>query len=266
MKIKIILLLILFCVTVNAQDKIVPYYMGEAAWPLHIPLLDTIKHIETSLYKKLRVKEVIQVNPEDSSRIVESINKNGYTVFRSRYWGEKLENQEWTGYNEQNLITAYTERSHFKNDVLQNSDTIYYYYENDLPVKYILAGKNDTILAEAIYEKNIITQIKMKLVSDRYKMSSIDEVVFSGDSIIKRNTVSKIPNLIIVTNGNIVITSNGHDFKKTLYTENYKVVKLEGKDYVTKYFYNENGLTDYSLQIFNGKEKKLIYKYTYYED
>ncbi len=265
MKIKILFLFFLFSTLVNAQEDILPYYIGYDLWPIHIPFLDTVKHKEFSLYKSLKVKEVIKVNENDISRQVETINENGYPYLSSRYWGDKLENQKWTAYNEQNIVTAFTERSRFTDGVLESGDTMKFIYENTKPIKSIIKSEGNSITIEVLYDKEIPIGTKTIIEAGAFKIPKVDELVYSGDTIIKRNKVNHEPSFELIKNGDKIIMTNGHTIKGTMYVENYRIIKEETKNWTTRYFYKENGLMDYSLQTVQGKETKFTYKYNYYE-
>lgn len=265
MKIKIIFLFFLFSTMVNAQEDISPYYIGYELWPIHIPFLDTVKHKEFALYKSLKVKEIIKVNEKDISRQVETINENGYPYLSSRYWGDKLENQKWTGYNEQNIVTAFTERSRFINEVLQDSDTLKFIYENNKPSKSFVRSEGNTITVEVIYDNEITVGTKTIIEMGGFKIPKVQELVYSGDSIIMRNKVNHEPSFVLIKDGDKIIMTNGHTIKGTMYIENYRIIKEETKNWSTKYFYKENGLKDYSIETIQGKETKFSYKYNYYE-
>ncbi len=265
MKIKVILLFFLFCTLVNAQEDILPYYIGFELWPIHIPFLDTVKHKEFSLYKGLKIKEIIKINDNNISRQVETINENGYPYLSSRYWGDKLENQKWTGYNEQNIVTAFTERSRFTDGVLESGDTMKFIYEKNKPIKSFMGSQGNTITVEVIYDKEIPIGTKTIIETGAFKKNKVDELVYTGDTIIIRNKVNHEPSFELIKNGDKIIMTNGHTIKGTMYIENYKIIEEETKNWSTKYFYKENGLLDYSMQTVQGKETKFTYIYNYYD-
>lgn len=265
MKIKVILLFFLFCSLVNAQEDILPYYFVNELWPIHSPVLDTIKHKEFALNKNLKVKEIIKVNENDISRQVELINENGYPYLSSRYWGDKLENQEWTGYNEQNIVVAFTKRSRFTDGVLESGDTMKFIYENNKPVRSVIGSSGNTITVDVTYDKEIPIGTKTIIEAGAFKIPKVDELVYSGDTIIKRSKVNNEPSFELINKEDKIIITDGHTIKRTIYIENYRITKEEGKEWSTKYFYKENGLIDYSIQTSQGKETKYTYKYNYYD-
>lgn len=266
MKIKLLLLLFILSGLAAAQEKIVPQYIIPMGWPLSSSFYDRVKSNEYTALKNNRVKEIVIEDEADKSRETISISKRGYPLVISRTENGVLRKETVYEYNDDNFITLYAEIRYTANADLKSKDVFKFTYENDRPVKCLLEDANAPVTFEASYTNDILSSVKTTVEKGGFKFPVTEEVVYAGDSIIKRNKISKSPTFIIIKQDNNIIITDNDMFVRTIYTDNFRVEKEVINNKSVKYFYKENGLTDYAMKDTGGKESKVIFKYTYYED
>jgi hypothetical protein len=266
MKIKILLLLFFISGLAGAQEKIVPQYIIPIGWPISSPLYDIVKHNEYSALKNNKVKEIVIENEANKTREIRTFNKQGYPLVISNAEDGVLLKETVYEYNDDNFITLYAEMRYTGTGDLKSKDVFKFTYENDKPVKCALGDTSTQITFEASYNGDILSSVKTIIEKGGFKLPITEEVVYAGDSVVKRNKISKSPTFIIRKKDNDIFISDNDMYKRTIYTDGTKVEKDVINNNSIKYFYKENGLIDYVIKDTGSKESKVIYKYTYYED
>jgi len=266
MKIKILLLLFFISGLAGAQEIIVPQYIIPIGWPISSPLYDIVKHNEFTALKNNKVKEIVIEDAAEKSRETITINKQGYPLVISRAENGVLRKETVYEYNDNNFITLYAEIRYTGAGDLKSKDVFKFTYENDKPVKCVLGDTSTQITFEASYNGDILNSVKTIIEKGGFKIPLTEEVVYSGDSVFKREKITKSPTFTIVTQGRNIIISDNYMLNRTIYTDGNRVEKdvINGKS--VRFFYKENGLTDYAMKGPVADETKITYKYTYYED
>lgn len=269
------------CIMVSScakKETPLPYmYLTDLRWPVTNSLSDNSRRLEFANYKKNKVKEITAEDTVKHMKIVTSINKEGFPDSSSTYTAGVLREQSKYEYDVKGIITTVTvkEIPPEKPDSLNNSNNRYfpivYTYKDGIPYRITINDSNTSFISEAVYEDGRLKKIKTESVNFRSKYSDSRSVSYSGDTVkITEENSPAVYYMRIITRKDTIYTYGEDEDKKRIYNEG-RIIFQGNETMFIKYFYKENGLTDYTIERWSVNPEhvldlNMIYKYSFYEN
>lgn len=270
-----IVLITVLCVNVKAQYLGV-YMNGITVPGLRLKQVDEMIKSDVENLKKHKIKSVKLYDEKNKLTQEAFYDKQGriFEINDYDFTYDSISKKTTYEYNADGFLSAWKfmifdgEKKYTA--PLPHNNAVFYEYKDGREFRI----KEDTLkknygLYEAMYTDNILTGIKAYDI-DRpekfilYKMvhapntTTFMDTTGGGEFIIFR--LSEVKDTIRISSGML----NNEEF---IYFSNGKIISEGTLDnYYTNYFYKENGLIDYTIGKETDFEKKLYYRYEYYEE
>jgi hypothetical protein len=271
----------IICIIISGctkKETPVPYmYLTDLRWPVTNSLSDNSRRLEFRNYKKNKVKEVTAEDTAKNVKIVTAINKEGFPVSSSTYFGGVLREQSIYEYDSKGIVTKVTVKGipPENPDSAKNSPKKYYNivysYKDGVPYTINIKDSNTNYNSEAIYEGGKLRKIKNETEGFGSKLSTSREVSYSGDTVkITEDGSPAVYYTKIITGKDTVYTYGEDGDKKRIYKDG-RIIFQGNETMFIKYFYKENGLTDYTIERWSTDPKyvfelTMVNKYSFYEN
>jgi hypothetical protein len=270
--VKGILVLIVFWGGIAKGQVIVLPQPLSYCWPVSNPVLDTAYYLQNLAYKKNKIKVVSIYDESNILKAQNFLNKDYvvYSTLKNNYDDGSLSNEEYYEYDKYGMVSSIKFTSYYleKNMPLNgfNTKQSFEYFENkDSKPFRRLKRQNDSLVVseEAIYENNKLSVIKIYNTEKPADFWSC-EVAYSGDTVnlCGMDWEHRIF-MMITVNDSVKIVGTGMPPEYTV-LKNKRIISIGDDKGYTKYFYNENGLIDYSLVKFSDSPEIKKYNYRYY--
>lgn len=251
------------------QDIVLPRPF-RFAWPVSNPALDSAEFFYTQVIKKNNVRIKSGYN-ETNALISQTFYNRGGFMERELFIRNDTLSRE----------TNYTIDSHGQILEIQNvffssskADIVFgnierYEYKDLKPHRNIVSVMDGIRISEAVYEKGILSQIKI-FDKDNLKETGSIDVYRNGDTIsIGKEYDGEREYLFLMINRNDSLFYYGIGmWPHTVVFKNQRII-FDGTEYFyKKHFYKDNGLIDFSeVKEQSDSEAKIFYfRYYYYVD